>query len=141
MRLTDPVALGTESASPTDRGAGTAALTGRITDVAAVQAQASGMPGEFAGPAVAVTVELNNRSASDVDLSTVTVTMTDAAGNPTVALSVAPADPFAGTLRRGQSAKGVYLFAVAPERRSPVTVELSFVGSGPIAQFVGDAPA
>jgi hypothetical protein len=108
----------------------------RIPSVKAIQAQAR-LPGEVAGPGVAITVTVNNGSAKAIDLTNVVVTLTDSAQNPGGAMTDARARPFRGSLAAGQVRTGVYVFTVAKNRRDPVTVTVTLEGDSPVVEFRG----
>ena len=111
-------------------------VTARITQVAAVQATAT-LPGEVSGPAVAVTVEITNSSAETVGLDSVTLTLTDAAGNPASPIAADPSTPLSGVLAAGAAATGTYVFTVPADQRNPVTVTVSYSSGAPTLVFSG----
>lgn len=99
-------------------------LTARISRVQAIEAEARG-PGEISGPAIAVTVSVQNRSARPVDLGATVVTLEDETGAPGGEILGPPARPLAGQLAAGKSIKGIYVFTVGRERREPVIVSVT----------------
>lgn len=118
--------------------AGTARL--EIVSVARVDAEAR-LPGEIAGPALAVTVAVANTTDAPLDLAAVTVNLADAAGLASAPLTTAPNAPLEGELAPGENAEGVYLFDFGAERSEPITVEVSAAVGTPIAVFSGPVPA
>lgn len=111
-------------------------VSARISQVAAVQATAT-LPGEVSGPAVAVTVEITNSSARTIGLDSVTVTVTDAAGNPASSISADPSAPLSGVLAAGASASGTYVVTVPADQRNPVTVTVAYSSGAPTLVFTG----
>ncbi len=118
----------------------TAALSGdvtaTITEVAAVQAEAN-LPGEIAGPGVALTVEIMNSSAAPIDLGATLVDLVDAEGLSATQI-VQGTEPHTGTLAPGESMLGTYVFSIDEERRGDVTVRLSYTTDEPIVVFTGN---
>lgn len=111
-------------------------VSARITRIDPVQAGAT-LPGEVSGPAVAITVEIANSSAQPVGLDSVTVTLTDAAGNPAGSIGSAPSAPLAGVLAAGSTANGTYVFTVPVDQRNPVTVTVTYSSGAPTLVFSG----
>ena len=120
---------------PSTDGAGAVV---RITDAKAIAAKAQ-LPGEVAGPGVALTLEVENESQRTVDLSAVVVTLLDSDSAPGVEMSAKPADPLSGTLRPGKTTTGVYVFTVDEARRSPISISVTLAGAAPVLVFKGDA--
>lgn len=110
-------------------------VTARISEVKAVQATAS-LPGEISGPAISATVEITNGSADPIGVDSVTVTLTDAAGNPAVPIDD-NATPLQGVVQPGASATGTYVFTVPADQRNPVTVTVNYSAGAPTLVFTG----
>ncbi len=110
----------------------------RIAGLRAITAKAQ-LPGEVAGPAVALTVEVENESQRPVDLGAVVVTVLDSEEAPGIEMSAKPADPLSGKLRPGKSTTGVYVFTVDRGRRNPISVNVTLAGAAPVLVFKGDA--
>lgn len=112
-------------------------VTARLTAVESVDGEASG-PGEVAGPAVRVTVELHNGTNEALALNKVIVDVF--AGT-----ELAPGEPlsgpgvrwFDGTLEPGDDATGVYVFGVPADRRDQVQVRVSYDPLEPTVLFEG----
>jgi Telomeric repeat-binding factor 2. len=119
-------------------GDGSAGVTVTIPGIRSTTAQATG-PGEVSGPALVVTVSVENTMSEPVDLSLVAVNMTDSAGNPGEGMIGEPAQWLEGTLEPGGSTEGIYVFAIDRDARAPITVTVSLGASIVTAQFVGDA--
>jgi hypothetical protein len=111
-------------------------VTATITQVSAVQATAT-LPGEISGPAISATVEISNGSADTIGVDTVTVTLTDGAGNPASPIS-GDATPLQGVVAPGASAAGTYLFTVPPDQRNPVTITVNYSAGAPTLAFLGE---
>lgn len=111
-------------------------VSARIDQVGAVQATAT-LPGEVSGPAVAVTLEVSNSSAQAIGLDSVTVTLTDAAGNPASSIVADPSAPLSGVLDAGAVKSGTYVFTVPSDQRNPVTVTVNYSSGAPTLVFTG----
>jgi hypothetical protein len=96
------------------------------------------LPGEIAGPGVAVTVRVVNSSADAIDLSNVVVDLQDAAGTPALPMTTSPAAPFAGPLEAGGTAEGVYVFTLPSSYTGPATVSVTYTVDAPVVTFTGD---
>ncbi|KRB37162.1 DUF4352 domain-containing protein [Microbacterium sp. Root180] len=95
-------------------------------------------PGEIAGPAVALTLTVENDSDESVDLSTAMVSVTgskDSFGQPTTS---EPYSPFLGSVEPGKSISGIYVFRLPAEERDSLQVTVEYVAGAPIALFTGD---
>jgi hypothetical protein len=110
-----------------------------IASIERIQGEAR-LPGEIAGPALAIKVNVVNGTNEPLSLSAVTVTLEDSAAVPATTLSAPPNAPFSGTVDAGQSAQGVYVFSYPPELVPPVTVTVSYAPAAPVAVFTGDVP-
>lgn len=119
---------------PSETGTG---VTVRLVDLKATNAKAS-LPGEVAGPAVAITVDVTNTGDKAVDLNTVVVTLADADDAPGSEMTSPPAKPLRGSVAPAKSTRGVYVFTVPRDKRNPVTVSVT-VGSAPVLVFKGNA--
>ena len=107
-----------------------------LESVERVDAEAR-LPGEVAGPAVAVTVRITNNGSTPIDLGAVTVNVHDADGQVSAPLTAEPAAPLEGELQPGEDAEGVYLFEFGAARAEPITIEVTPTVDSPIAVFVG----
>ncbi|MET4637646.1 DUF4352 domain-containing protein [Mycetocola sp. 2940] len=107
-------------------------------DVAEIDVEAH-TPGETAGPALAVTIRIENDSAADLDVETVMVTLLDAAGAAASPTTADPARPFAGSIPPGGSADGVYVFLVPEGARDPIELTIAYSAGVPVVLLVGDA--
>lgn len=102
-----------------------------------IEGEAQG-PGNIAGPAIRVTVRIENGTAEPVSLDGVAVNMyTGAELTPASPLDDPSRREFAGTVPPGQSAEGVYVFSVPADARDSVTVEVGYVAGAPLLIFTG----
>lgn len=114
-------------------------VTGALESVEAVDGTATG-PGNVAGPALRVTVRLENGTAEPVALDGAVVTLDHGADRtPASPLDDPAAAPFAGVLQPGDSAVGVYVFTVAEDARESVTVSVGYRPGAPYLVFTGAA--
>lgn len=120
-----------------DDPAGADGVTVELVAVEAIDGTGRG-PGNVAGPAVRVTVRLDNGSAVPLDLFGVAVDLThgeDRQPGPT--LDDPSAAPFSGALAPGDSAEGVYVFRVPKDARNGVTVSVGPQPGAPYVVFTG----
>lgn len=109
-----------------------------LPSVKAITAKGVG-PGEVSGPALRVDVRLRNTTQAGVDLGGAVVALTDEGDRPGAAMNGAPATRLPAQLAAGGEVSAVYVFAVAPNRRNPVTIEVFVAGSMPTVVFRGRA--
>lgn len=93
---------------PRDLGNGVTVVVTGVTRTEAAARQ----PGETAGPAAAIRVEIRNRTRSPINLDAIAVNAEDAKGNPLVP-NFTSSEPLGGTLAAGKSRQGTYVFRVA----------------------------
>ncbi|WP_157498572.1 hypothetical protein [Geodermatophilus sp. Leaf369] len=122
-----------------DEGAAGDGVTGALVDLTAVDGQATG-PGNVAGPALRVTVQLTNGTGTAMALDSVTVTATHGPD----AVPASPLDDpavvvFSGSLEPGASAEGVYVFSVPLDSRGVFSVQVSHGVGAPYMVFTGPA--
>lgn len=115
----------------------TSRLTVEVTNVKSIKNPKTGMPSELAGPAVAVTLRLDNETGDDIDLTNVVVEVSDSTGAPGNRLTGDPYQPFAGQVASGKTVNGVYVYAVNEDLRDPVTVTMTLSADRPIVLFRG----
>lgn len=131
-----------ESAAPVPIGEDaevTADLVARVSKVDPVQGQAV-LPGEVSGPALSVTVEIDNRTTSNIDLTSAVVTMyygADGLGaNP---ISQPAGQAFPSVVDAGRTATGVFVFEVPNDQRDNIRIEVDLSVGDPIVVFEGSA--
>jgi hypothetical protein len=111
-------------------------VTARITSVESVEAEGH-LPGEFSGPAVALTIEVTNRSDDAVDLGTVTADLTFGDGLSAYPVFDPERPPFSGEVAPGDVASGSYVFTLDPSERDDVALRLSYSTEVPTVIFAG----
>lgn len=99
-------------------------------------------PGEIGGPAVRFTVSVENTTSAPVSLATLVVTF-DYGADRTPAAEIAEpgGSPLPAEVAAGATATGVYLFTIAPEDRSQVSITVDYSVDVPPVVFSGPAPA
>jgi hypothetical protein len=118
-----------------------AKLNSVVVSLVTIQAITVGVsgPGEVAGPALAVTVNISNNSSAAVDVSSAVVTLLDSQGQVGTPTPASPASPFTGSVQPGASANGVYVFGIAKTQRNPINVYVSYTAGAATAHFFGNA--
>jgi hypothetical protein len=123
-----------------DEGALAEDVTARVARLEAVEGAALG-PGQVAGPALRITLELDNGTAEAIPLNAANVQLyygRDAVpGEP---LSGPGVREFSGTLAPGDTATGVYVIAVPVDQRDVVQITFGYEPAGTIVAFEGSAP-
>jgi hypothetical protein len=113
-------------------------ISARITGVRSFDAEDSEQPGQLAGPAVEITIEVTNNLDDDIDLTGASVNV-DYGDDRTPAPSIG--DPVAtglpSSLASGKSARGEYSFSLPLDVREHVRVILDLVSGEPQVIFVG----
>ncbi len=125
-----PVAV-TETA---DYGNGVTASLAKVEKITTT----AELPGEIAGPGVALTVQIVNGGSEAIDLGAVVVDLQDSAGTPALPMTAATASPFTGSLAAGETAEGVYVFTLPQPYSGPATVSVSYTVNAPVVVFTGD---
>lgn len=95
-------------------------------------------PGEISGPAVAVTVKINNQTTKALDLDHVIVNLLDARGQLATPMTGDPAAPFQGTLAAGAVGQAVYVFSVSESALKPVQISVTYDIEEPTVLFKGN---
>jgi hypothetical protein len=114
-------------------------VSASVVGIKAINAKARGI-GEVSGPGLQITVQLRNGTAKALSLDTVVVNLADSTNAPGSPMSGPPAKPFTGSLAAGHDASGVYVFTVPQNRRSRITITMSYSGQSSDVVFVGSAP-
>jgi hypothetical protein len=149
----DPDAANDPSAAPADPSVPAApvpldqsaaispGLTAAITTIESVAGVAQ-RPGEVAGPAIRVTVQITNTTAAPVSLVTAVVTAYYGADQtPALELGEPGASPMPAEVAPGQVATGVYVFTVPTAERGNVRVMVDYSVDVPPLVFEGAVPA
>ena len=109
----------------------------RVTDLEPVRGVARG-PGEIAGPAVRLTVQLTNHGERRISLESVVLSVSyGRAQTPAMTLTGPGGQPFGGTLGPGRSQRARYVFAIPVSARDRVRVVASYTGSAPSVELAG----
>lgn len=117
-----------------DLGSGVSA---RVTRIESVDGEARG-PGEVAGPALRVTLEIKNSSKKDVAMSSALTNLYYGKKRlPASVLSGPGVEPFPASVAAGRTAAGRYVFGVPDRGRDPVVVEFSLTTDAPTVEFEG----
>jgi hypothetical protein len=109
-----------------------------VVEVTRIQGTGTG-PGNISGPALRVTVRLDNGTSAPMALGGVAVELTygpDAV--PASPLDDPASAPFTGLVDAGRSATGVYVFTV-PAGRQDVAVSVEYQAGAPFVVFRGPA--
>lgn len=128
-----PEAIKTDLTAPAKPADG---ITVQITKVEAIDAKAQG-PGEVSGPAVAVTITLDNGGSQAFDTSLMSVNLEDSKGLPGEGMIGSPANWIKGSVPQGGNASGVYVFSVPKKSRDPIKVMVSVNPGVPTVVFSG----
>lgn len=114
-------------------------IVATVTSVEAIDGTAVG-PGNIAGPALRITVRIENGTAEAVSLDGVAVNMyTGAERTPVSPLDDPSRVPFTGMVEPGATGEGVYVFSVPTDARDLVTVEVGYQAGAPLLLFTGPA--
>jgi pyruvate/2-oxoglutarate dehydrogenase complex dihydrolipoamide acyltransferase (E2) component len=108
-----------------------------LPSIEAIQGTATG-PGNINGPALRVTVRIQNGTADAVSLDGVATNLYHGTDRtPASPLDDPSRSPFAGTVAAGETAEAVYVFSVPEDVRDDVTVEVGYEAGAPLLQFRG----
>ena len=108
-----------------------------LPEVVAIEGSGTG-PGNIAGPAVRVTVEVRNGTSQAIALDQVAVNAYSGADRTPASPLADPAQrPFTGSLAPGETATAVQVFSVPTEDLGAVTVELGYRAGAPLLLFTG----
>jgi cytoskeletal protein RodZ len=109
----------------------------RVSRIEPVEGEAQG-PGEVAGPALRVSIEVQNTSGEDVAMDLALANLYYGEDKtPASVLSGPGASPLPGTLAAGDRASGRYVFGVPDRGRNPLVVEFSLRADTPTILFEG----
>ncbi len=120
--------------APAEVGNGVVAT---IASVEAIDGTAVG-PGNIAGPALRVTVRIDNGTAEAVSLDGVAVNLSHGEERtPASPLDDPSRAPFTGMVEPGETGEGVYVFSVPTDVRDLVTIEVGYQAGAPLLLFTG----
>jgi hypothetical protein len=122
-----------------DRATSEDGVTASVTSLEAIQGEGRG-PGNISGPALRVTLRIDNGTAGTLSLDGVGVELSYGADlTPASPLNDSSAVPFHGTLDQGGSTTGVYVFSVPENARDSVTITVGYRAGAPYLVFHGSA--
>lgn len=124
-----PVALD-QTAEPAD------GIRVSLSSLTAISGQAS-VPGEVKGPALQVTVIVENTSKTEALTDTLIVNVYYGADRTPANILVRPRQDLPLTISAGDSAKGVYAFSVPEDARGQILVEVDLAVDLPVVLFEG----
>jgi hypothetical protein len=114
-------------------------IVATLPKIEAIQGTAVG-PGNIAGPALRVTVRIENGTAEAVSLDGVAVNMAyGPERTPASPLDDPSRRPFGGMVAAGESAEAIYVFSVPTSARASVTIEVGYQAGAPLLLFTGAA--
>ncbi|MGY1591291.1 hypothetical protein ACI79D_04875 [Geodermatophilus sp. SYSU D00708] len=114
-------------------------IVASIASVEAIDGTAVG-PGNVAGPALRLTVRIENGTSEAVSLDGVSVNLSYGADRePASPLDDPSRVPFTGTVEPGATGEGVYVFSVPTDVRDLITVEVGYQAGAPLLLFTGPA--
>jgi hypothetical protein len=112
-------------------------IVATLPQIEAIQGSATG-PGNIAGPALRVTVRIENGTGEAVALGGVAVNMYyGPERTPASPLDDPSRRSFDGMLAAGESADGVYVFSIPEDARSTVVIEVGYQAGAPLLLFTG----
>lgn len=133
---TAPAAVPTRSAALHSPVALDTRVTVNLVAVSATTVKAV-TPGENSGPAVKVTVSVQNRSTAPIDVNSAVVSLTADKGAAGVGTTAGNSLPLKGSVAPGATAKGTYIFMLAPAKGRQVSVSVNYSAGEPVAVFTG----
>jgi hypothetical protein len=92
-------------------------------------------PDDIAGPAVAVTLQIDNGSSAAVDLSQLSVSATYGNGVPADENTSSPSKLLSGSLSPGATQQGTYVFLVPTNQTGNVIVSVQSGAAANVPQF------
>lgn len=109
----------------------------RVSKIETVAGKAQG-PGEVAGPALRVSIEVENTSGEDVAMDLALTNLYYGVDRtPASALSGPGVSPLPGSVASGDRASGQFVFGVPAKGRNPLVVEFSLRADAPTILFEG----
>ncbi|WP_156036242.1 hypothetical protein [Blastococcus sp. URHD0036] len=112
-------------------------IVATITAIDAIDGTAVG-PGNIAGPALRLTVRIENGTSEPVSLDGVAVNLYRGSDRtPASPLDDPSRVPFTGMVAPGESGEGVYVFTVPTQDRDLITVEVGYQAGAPLLLFTG----
>ncbi|TFV53001.1 hypothetical protein [Blastococcus sp. TF02A-35] len=114
-------------------------ITAEVTGIEAIEGTAVG-PGNIAGPALRVTVRIENGTGAPVSLDAVAVDLAYGEDlTPASPLDDPSRSPFSGSVPAGEDREGTYVFTVPEGARDAVTIQVGYQAGAPFLVFRGSA--
>ncbi len=114
-------------------------VTVKVSGIESVKGVAHG-PGEIAGPALRVSITVNNDTAKPVSMGLALANLYyGREKSPARELSGPGAKALTASIRAGDSATGAYVFSVPTSERKHIAVEFSYTTRAPVIVFSGSA--
>jgi hypothetical protein len=114
-------------------------VTASVVSIDEIQGHAVG-PGNVDGPALRITVRLDNGTSDGVLLDGVSVNLAYGPDRtPASLIDDSSRRPFTGILSPGDSAEGTYVFTVPADSRDQLSLEVGYQAGAPVLVFTGAA--
>lgn len=126
----------TESAAlnkPVTFGTG---ATVSLTKIETISVEAE-LPGETDGPAVRVTVSIQNESDDPLDVDSAVITLSADDDGYGVSTTAGDPHPLQGNVEPGSTVTGTYVFMLDPAKDREVTISVNYAAGEPLAVFTG----
>lgn len=94
-------------------------------------------PGEVTGPAVRMSVVVDNDSDAPLDVSSAVVTLAADGDDYGISTTAGDPSPLEGIVPAGGSASGTYVFMLDPAEGREVTIHVTYAAGEPVAVFTG----
>jgi len=94
-------------------------------------------PGEVAGPAVVVTVDVRNDSTETQSVDSAVVTLVAADGGFGIPTTAGAGEPLSGSVEPKATVRGTYVFMLDPAAGRDVVVSINYAAGEPVAEFTG----
>jgi len=135
----EPEPAPTQTVPVDEEGTPEAGVTAAVSKIEAVEGTAE-VPGEVGGPSLRVTVQIDNQTGSELDLSFAVVNLYYGEDmKPALPLGQPGVEPFPGSVDAGGSASGTYVFNVPVDERDDITIELDLSVDSTVVLFRGPA--
>lgn len=133
----DPDARPTQEPVALDETARADDLAVELVRIEAVEGEST-IAGEVAGPALRVTVRIDNEASTSLETPAVVVNLYyGPEREPAGGLLQPGSDPFGPTIGAGESGTGVYVFSVPEDERDDLMIEVDTVVGKPVVLFEG----
>jgi len=110
-----------------------------LTSITTTRVEAE-TPGDIAGDAVEVIVQLTNVSPEIQNADSAVVSLETSDGELGIPTLAGGADPLTGEIAPKQSSEGRYLFVLDPVHGRTIVISVNYGAGEPVAQFTGITP-